>query len=326
MQPLVSIIVPIYNNEKYIAVCVKTLLEQTYKNLQIILVDDGSTDSTYEMCSKYQDERILLLKKENGGASSARNYGLKFAKGKYIYFVDSDDYLNLDAVERLVQVAEAGKADCVMLEARNYTEENIRIKKDGLSLRTDYPVMEGKLLILQLLRNKDYHAAPVLYFVRNSVYVEGLQFEEGIMFEDELFSYMLLRKCKKVVCVREKLYNRRVHAGSVMTSTGKGQFRFYSISRVFCRLIEIYEKDPKDVVLRQYLKRIGLLWFDYWRRMGKSEQNHKKQDYESIKKRILHTRGFGSMELFIRCYGYYAWILYIFPGRCIRKIRLRSLK
>ena len=92
----VSVIVPVFNSEKYINRCIESILCQSYSNLEIILVDDGSTDSTYDICKSFFDQRILLLQKENGGASSARNYGLLKAKGKYICFVDSDDVVDAD--------------------------------------------------------------------------------------------------------------------------------------------------------------------------------------------------------------------------------------
>lgn len=327
MLPLVSVIVPIYNSESDIKICISSLLEQSYKNLQIILVDDGSTDSTYDICKSFFDQRILLLQKENGGASSARNYGLLKAKGKYICFVDSDDYLENNAIERLVYVAEEKDADCVISEANNYTEEkDLKIKKDGLSLRTNYPVMDGNHLVLQLLRNKDYHAAPVLYFARHSLYERDLNFEEGIMFEDELFTFQLLRKCDKVVCLREKLYNRKVRSGSVMTATGKSKFRFYSMSRVMQKLMEIYEKEPVDKTLKEYLSRVALLWFSYWKKLLPLEKEEKRNEYIEIRKKILQLRGFDKLEVIVRCYSYYAWMFFIIPGRCIRKIRLRSLK
>lgn len=327
MLPLVSVIVPIYNNEEDIKKCVGALLEQSYKNLQIILVDDGSTDNTYDICKSFSDKRILLLKKTNGGASSARNYALLKAEGNYVCYVDSDDYLEKNAIERLVFVAEENRADCVISEANNYTEEkSIKVKKDGLSLRTNYPIMNGNNLILQMLRNKDFHAAPVLYFAKRSLYEDDLKFEEGIMFEDELFTFQLLRKCDRVVCLREKLYNRKVRLGSVMTATGKGKFRFYSISSVMNKLIEMYEETPSDRTIKEYISRVCLLWFSYWKKLLPIEKKEKRKEYIEIRKKILQLRGFDKLEVIVRCYSYYAWMFYIIPGRCIRKIRLRSLK
>ena len=100
MNELVSIIVPIYNVEKYLEKCIISLINQTYKNIEIILVNDGSPDNSLDICKKYQlkDERIVILDKSNGGLSDARNYGIERAKGKYITCVDSDDYVSNDYV------------------------------------------------------------------------------------------------------------------------------------------------------------------------------------------------------------------------------------
>ena len=93
--PLVSVIVPIYNVENYLKKCIDSILCQTYSNLEIILVNDGSTDNSLEICNSYKDDRIIILNKENGGLSSARNSGLEVMTGEYIFFLDSDDWMKI---------------------------------------------------------------------------------------------------------------------------------------------------------------------------------------------------------------------------------------
>ena len=109
----VSIIIPVYNVEKYLDKCLKSVLNQTYKNIEIIVINDGSTDNSLKICKKYKDKRIVLIDKENGGVSSARNKGLELASGKYITFVDSDDWLELDAIENMVSFIEKENVDFV---------------------------------------------------------------------------------------------------------------------------------------------------------------------------------------------------------------------
>lgn len=106
MNPLISVIVPIYNVEKYLARCVDSIVNQTYKNLEIILVDDGSTDESPEICDLYanRDNRIKVMHLPNGGAGKARNIALNFVHGSYVAFVDSDDYLEDTAYEKLMNV------------------------------------------------------------------------------------------------------------------------------------------------------------------------------------------------------------------------------
>ena len=102
-EPLISIIVPVYNVEKYLKKCLDSILSQTYKNFEVIIVNDGSPDNSQKIIDEYKkkDKRIIVLEKENGGLSSARNYGIEHANGKYISFVDADDYIEKDYVEKL---------------------------------------------------------------------------------------------------------------------------------------------------------------------------------------------------------------------------------
>lgn len=118
MKPLVSIIVPVYKVEKYLDRCVESLVNQTYKNIEIILVDDGSPDNCPEMCDAWahKDSRIVVIHKENGGVSSARNKGLESARGEWIWFVDSDDYVELFALEKLVPMTD--NSDLIIFDTK----------------------------------------------------------------------------------------------------------------------------------------------------------------------------------------------------------------
>ena len=131
MNELVSIVVPIYNTEQYISKCIESLINQTYKNLEIILIDDGSTDNSFNICKKYQkeDERIKLFHKENGGVSSARNYGIKKATGEYICFCDSDDYYSLEALTIMTDTIRDSNADLCCFGRYGGSFENKYISK-----------------------------------------------------------------------------------------------------------------------------------------------------------------------------------------------------
>ena len=120
---MISAIVPAYNVEKYLERCVNSILIQTYENFEIILVDDGSKDQSVEICDKFaqEDNRIKVIHKENGGLSSARNAGMKIAEGKYIVFIDSDDDIEPNMFELMLQAAEENKADFVMTDSVSYT-------------------------------------------------------------------------------------------------------------------------------------------------------------------------------------------------------------
>ena len=111
----VSVVIPVYNVEKYLPECLDSVIDQTYKNLQIIIVDDGSTDSSGKICDEYaeKDNRIIVVHQKNAGAGAAKNTALKIADGKYLAFVDSDDFLELDAFEHMVSILAKNSADIV---------------------------------------------------------------------------------------------------------------------------------------------------------------------------------------------------------------------
>ncbi|MBR1540013.1 MAG: glycosyltransferase [Clostridia bacterium] len=126
-EELISIIVPVYKVEKYLDKCINSIVSQTYKNLEVILVDDGSPDSCGKMCDEWtqKDTRIKVIHKENGGLSDARNFGLDCAKGKYIQFVDSDDYIEKDMIEFLYKNLKENNADISICSNYMVDEENV---------------------------------------------------------------------------------------------------------------------------------------------------------------------------------------------------------
>ena len=144
MEDLISVVVPIYNVENYIKKCVDSILSQTYKNLEIILVDDGSPDRCGEICDKWtkKDNRIKVIHKENGGLSDARNSGIEIAKGDYLSFIDSDDYVNKDFIKILYNL---------LIEDKNLRKKlSCNLKKENeassiLEIKKLYEVIEGKI-------------------------------------------------------------------------------------------------------------------------------------------------------------------------------------
>lgn len=133
MEKKVSIIIPVYNTQKYLKRCINSIIDQTYSNLEIFLINDGSTDNSLEICKEYEkiDERIFIISGENHGVSYARNIGIRKATGEYLYFADSDDYLETDAIEKMIQGFE--KADCELIIAGyNEVENEEKIVKKKL--------------------------------------------------------------------------------------------------------------------------------------------------------------------------------------------------
>lgn len=213
---LISIIVPVYNVEKYIRRCVDSILEQTYTRLEIILVDDGSTDKSGIICDEYmqKDARIVVIHKSNGGLSSARNAGLDIAGGEYIGFVDSDDYIEPDMFFELYMRCVHENLD---LAAARFVE-NVDGKDALMSLSGDFRIFDGKkMLEINILGNEKY-------IVTNSVwdrlYTKKLigksRFPEGRKYEDICFSTYIFLKAKRCGYLDKVLYHYTVRSDSIM--------------------------------------------------------------------------------------------------------------
>ena len=213
MKDLISVIVPVYKVEQYLDECVASIVAQTYPNLEIILVDDGSPDRCPEMCDVWaqKDKRIKVIHKFNGGLSDARNAGLELASGEYIAFVDSDDWISPDmymTMHKAMREANADICSCGIVEAypeyqqsRNLpelvgdSEEILQL----LYADTLYPVMAW---------NKLYH----------SEHWKNLRFPTGKICEDAFTTYQLVDKAEKIVQINTPLYFYRIRENSIMTS------------------------------------------------------------------------------------------------------------
>ena len=218
MKPLVSIIVPVYNVEKYIDSCVISIITQTYKNLQVILVDDGTPDNSGKICDEYakKDNRITVIHKENGGLSSARNAGLDIAKGDYIMFVDGDDYIADNAVEILVSANEKYDADFVQFElihtkCEDYIKNSVN-ENYNVQIITDLDKMYWKMYETV---GSGESACTKLY---KKHLFDGLKFKEGIIHEDVYFTLFMLQRAKKAAYIDIGLYYYIVRENSIITS------------------------------------------------------------------------------------------------------------
>lgn len=211
MDKKVSIIVPVYNVEKYIDECVQSLIGQTYKNLEIILVDDASPDNCGAICDAYakQDGRIVVIHKSNGGAASARNAGIDVATGDYICFVDSDDIIHADYVQILLETVKSSNADIAVCDfyywMRNETQL-VRCEKEGYYSAEEYLLEFTKSWSCSLMTNK--------LFKRDVV--GTIKFEEGHYIDDEFFTYLVVMNASSLAVKSVPLYFYRMRKTSVM--------------------------------------------------------------------------------------------------------------
>ena len=212
MNQTISVIVPVFNVAGYLPQCVDSILSQDYGNLEVILIDDGSTDGSGELCDRYAalDSRVRAIHQKNGGAAAAKNVGLRLATGEYLAFADSDDYLEPGAYGFLMKILLENGADAVQGSFRevyrNRAEEQ-RISEEILE-GYDYLLRFPKDFSCALLWNKLYRRA----------LFDGVFFEEGHKIDDEYFTYQGFLQPRKVVRMDRVVYNYRKRASSVMSS------------------------------------------------------------------------------------------------------------
>lgn len=224
MEELISVIVPIYNVEAYLKKCVESIIHQSYQNLEIILVDDGSPDNCGLICDQMakEDKRIKVVHQKNGGLSNARNSGIRIANGKYIVFIDSDDWIECDFVSKMYNSAIEVDADLVIcgityLNENGEKNKNVLPGKDGIYSNVEtLKFMHGE--------HRTPYVTAVTKLYKRELF-EKIVFPDGKIHEDEFTCYRYIYDCRKVVILNEALYNTVYREGSITTSK-------YSIKRL----------------------------------------------------------------------------------------------
>ena len=221
MSHLVSVIVPIYNVERYLAQCIESVLGQTYKNIEIILINDGSTDASLSICKDYvnKDDRIRLVDKKNGGQGAARNIGLEMANGDYVYFVDSDDYIASNLIEQCVDAIIKYGSDIVTFDARVFAEIDAKILYKYKRNLAPFKKYTNAEFFNRLVDNEQFCPVVWLYFYRKNFLVEKkVKFVEGYVYEDLPFTYAVLNSTGSIVYIDKEFCFHRVNASSIMQS------------------------------------------------------------------------------------------------------------
>lgn len=313
-QALISVIIPVYNVEAYLHECIDSVINQTYKNFEIILVDDGSTDSSGKICDEYveKDDRITVIHQKNSGPSKTRNTGLENANGKYIYFLDSDDFIENNALELLINTAESNDADLVFFDARSFSDDGAEIKQ-GYVVKGTYEPKSGYEILTRLHDNKDYHCAIYLLFIKHQLLIDNkISFlESAYCSEDMLFTYQIYCSAQKAVQCKNTLYHRRYRANSIVTSN-KTQRHFRSCRDVYDEIRDYSEKIGKtsDYMATEYTVRCAFNALDTYKKISKEDQSICKNEYKALKKDILSHAAFGNTALKMRCYGKVYWFIY----------------
>ncbi len=275
MMPLISIIIPIYNLEKYIERCLKSIQSQSLDDFEVIVVDDGSTDESLNICKQYaqKDSRIVIISQHNGGASKARNSGIAVARGQYIAFIDGDDYIEKDFLEKLYNA----------IRNSNYRMSMCGfdcVDECGNSVRSPFPqnyipdsisgydaaAYIGNTMPFGVVWNKLYDAT----------IFKKIRFQEGKTFEDELILHHLYGECDSIACVKETLYHYVQRAGSKMTesySPSKMDIIDAYMDRLLFFVDHSYEQ---SVIDRDRKKLMEFFRIAYRKKGGNTEQGKKK--------------------------------------------------
>lgn len=241
----VSIILPVYNVQDYLNASIQSVLDQTYTSFELIIVNDGSTDSSLEICKCYAQEdcRIKLVDKENGGLSSARNAGLDVAKGDYIYFLDSDDYIDSTTLQIMVNEKERLQVACLSTGHLNVMEDGIVCNANSTSSQ----IYSGKNYVHCMVNPRQIGAYAWGKLFDRSIF-NSLRFPEGLLYEDIMTIPQAIYDLNRVAYIKTPLYMYRQREGSILNS--------YSEKRsdeilAYCKLID-FADEKNDAILAWY--------------------------------------------------------------------------
>ena len=309
---LVSVIIPVYNAENYLFKSVNSVLCQTYQHFEILLIDDGSTDQSPRMCDEYaaQYENIYVFHKQNGGASTARNVGLENAKGEFIFFLDSDDWLEPNALETMITTAKSENADLVFCEAQAIDDEG-KTELDGhYTYKEQYQTGNAYQIMLQMMDSKEFHVAIWMLLLDRKIITDNqLRFKEGIIYEDMIISYQFYCLANRAAHVRQKLYNRRYRANSVMTSA-KTEKNYVSAATVYREVSSFMKTLPDDKQSPKHVIRCAYNVLNIYRQMPADVQKKYKEDYKDIIQDIVNKDAFGDKALKLDCKSHFLWGAY----------------
>lgn len=275
----VSVIVPVYNVEAYLEKCLDSLAKQTLKEIEVIVVNDGSPDNSQKIIDKFEKKypTIKGYTKTNGGVSSARNYGIALATGEYIAFVDGDDYVEYDMYEKMYQKAKQGNYDIVACDL-NYVYEDGSIKRVSSKIEKDTTnIKKTYVNMYPCVWNKIY---------KKSLFNNNILFKEGVWFEDVDFLYKIFPYVKTIGVIKEPLNQYVQRSGSITKTFDK---RLYNYISNFNDLIKFYQEND---LYDEYQKELEYCYVRYlYATFIKQATNYKKEEYDvAVKEAIKNVK------------------------------------
>ena len=297
---MISIIVPVYKTEKYLNRCIESIVNQSYKELEIILIDDGSPDNCPHICDQWaeKDQRIIVIHKENAGPSVARNVGLDIAKGEYFYFVDSDDYIEPDLCARVLAYFDKNDVDIVTFDAHIVDEEG-RLLGSSENVKDGVISCDEALLLLMQGKINNY-AWNKMY--KRQVF-DDIRFPTGRFWEDVAIGYKLLLESKNIYCTSEKLYYYVQRGDSIIhTMNGKAlQDIFLARYESYHALKENHPEAAEEAFSLAILSARRLYDRSLWEQVDAEILNQSMQFLADNKARILKIHRTPKYVLFLCC-------------------------
>lgn len=271
MNSLISIIVPVYNTEKWLAECVNSLLNQTYQNIEILLIDDGSKEACAKLCDSFTDERVRVFHQKNAGVSSARNKGIDESKGEYICFVDSDDVVDKNYCWYMLEALEKTNMDICACRYNSFVDAYITDVDKG---------------VVKIINKSDkwsnvlHNESSIEGYLWNKMFarriVGDIRFNKQLsMCEDQLFCFQVLDKTTDVIYIDSPLYHYRDNVGGVTKSLRPAQIE--QAIAVGEQLVDIVSKDCDTATLAGYKNNVAMWYYRLgWKLISYSTENWNK--------------------------------------------------
>ncbi len=302
INPAISIIIPVYNSSKFLNLCLESILNQTMKNYEVIIVNDGSTDSSIDIIMKFKDKFkcMKILNIENSGTAIARNHGLKQARGEYISFIDSDDHVEPEFLETLYNSSKIYDADVVSCSYSTYIFEKSKKKKKLFCLRTG--IYDKQAVLNSLIRDVRMH-----FYMWNKLWKKDLFIKNNITFPDMCFedipvSLKLIYFSKKVYIINKEYYNYTKNENSIVSTMNDSKIDDYVKSLIYIRNFLEKQNDYKNYkisfnlyCLRTIITNFKLVYLLY------SNQKNYNLMFSKIKK--LNSKIFYAMSDKFKCFN-----------------------
>lgn len=292
-QPKVSVIIPVYNTEPYLRQCLDSVVNQTLKDIEIICVDDGSTDGSLSILKEYEqkDLRVTVISQPNEGQSSARNNALRCAQGEYIDFLDSDDYLALDALEKALRAARENDLDAVVFGVEPFYQSEWLARNPPVVYRQRAEatgVMTGVQYVKTAKDRGTYIVTAWIALWRRALLEKnGVTFKKGIIHEDNLFSFQAYMAAERVMRIPDRLYHRRLREDSIMTRpvSAKNVIGYFTCAvGVMQYGLRNEDTDKEREIKREYTRMIQETRRNY---MAISDEERKKAVFPSERENEL---------------------------------------